>query len=143
MEKELQNIKLNWFKISCIYNKLADKHLANAFLMRVFNIICIFPGDCTQKKIVEFTGAPKQSVNNVIKDLLNSGYITLVKNPKDKRYKLIKTTKKGKELYKSTIAKIEEAELKVLSNFSDEEITNFVNFFSKYNNLLSLEMEYL
>ena len=141
MEKELKEIKINWFKVSCIYNQLADRHLINNFSMRVFNLINIFEKDCTQKKIVEMTGAPKQSVNNVIQDFLDREYITLVTNPKDKRYKLIKLTRKGKTLYHSTLEKIEEAELKVLSNFTEEEIKAYIDFSAKYNELLEKETE--
>lgn len=141
MKKELKEIKINWFKVSSIYNKLADRHLVNFFSMRVFNLIYIFENECTQKKIVEFTGAPKQSVNNVVQDFLSKGYVKLVANPKDKRYKIIKVTKKGKELYQSTLLNIEDAELKVLSNFSDEEIKLFISFSRKYNELLEKEVE--
>lgn len=141
MEKELREIKINWFKVSSIYNKLADRHLVNIFSMRVFHLIIIFQDDCTQKKIVEMTGAPKQSVNNVIQDFLDRGYIKLVVNPKDKRYKLIKITKNGKKLYEATLSKVENAELKVLSQFSDEEIKNYVSFSKKFNDLLEKETE--
>lgn len=141
MEKVLREIKINWFKVSSIYNQLADRHLVNIFSMRVFNLINIFENECTQKKIVEMTGAPKQSVNNVIQDFIDRKYITLVTNPKDKRYKIIKITKAGRKLYDSTLRNIEEAELRVLSNFSEEEIKNFIAFSAKYNELLEKEAE--
>lgn len=141
MEKKLREIKINWFKVSSIYNQLADRHLVNVFSMRVFNLINIFEGECTQKKIAELTGAPKQSVNNVIQDFLDKGFISLVTNPKDKRCKLIKITKAGKVLYKNTLLKIEEAELKVLSHFTDEEIEAYISFSAKYNEMLEKETE--
>lgn len=141
MKKELKEIKINWFNVSSIYNNIADNHLINSFSLRVFNLICIFENECTQKKITEMTGAPKQSINNVIKDFMDKGYITLVQNPKDKRCKIIKLTTKGRDLYQATLAKVEAAETKALSNFTEAEINGFIDFAKKYNDLLSKEVK--
>ncbi|MBQ0009233.1 MAG: MarR family transcriptional regulator [Firmicutes bacterium] len=141
MENKLKKIKINWFKLTSIYNSFSNRHLVNFFSLRVLNVIALFENECTQKKIVEMTGACKQSINNVIQDFIDKGYVTLVKNPKDKRYKLIKLTRSGKNLYDSTLGKVEKTELKVLEEFTSEEIETFLKFGEKYNDLLEKEAE--
>ena len=141
MKDELKEIKINWFKLTSIYNSFSNRHLVNFFSLRVLNIIVLFENECTQKKIVEMTGAPKQSINNVIQDFIDKGYVALIKNPKDKRYKLIKLTRSGKKLYDSTLGNIEKTELKVLEEFTSEELEAFIKFSKKYSGLLEKEAE--
>lgn len=141
MKDELKEIKINWFKLTSIYNGFSNRHLVNFFSLRVLNVISLFENECTQKKIVEMTGAPKQSINNVVQDFIVKGYVTLIKNPKDKRYKLIKLTRNGKSLYESTLGDVEKAELKVLEEFTPMEIEEFIKFSKKYSDLLEKEAE--
>lgn len=143
MDNKLKQIKINWFKVSAIYNSFSDKHLVSLFPAKVLNVIHLLGDECTQKKIVQMLNVPKQSVNNVIQDFIDDGYISLEINPKDKRSKIIKLTDKGNELYRTTIKNIEDAELRVLSNFDSEEISNYIKFSEKYNELLEKELEAL
>ena len=58
---------------------------------------------CTQKMICDQWGLPKQTVNTILKDFENKGYVTFDFLPSDRRNKLILLTDSGKK-YASEIS---------------------------------------
>lgn len=51
----------------------------------------------TQKSLAEKLSAPKQTINNVIKDMEENGLIDLIQAKDDKRIRILRLTDKGKE----------------------------------------------
>lgn len=49
----------------------------------------------TQKEICEKLKAPKQTINNIIKNLEDKGHVRLVKDKDDKRVRILKLTEAG------------------------------------------------
>ena len=77
-------------KIDQVYDVWATKHKLTLYEMMMFyEIFQKENREITQKELSMKLGAPKTSVNSLIKKQLNAGYIWMQVNPQNKREKII------------------------------------------------------
>ncbi len=76
---------------------------------------------CSQKSIVKNWGISKQTLNTIIKDMVNKGLINLEAG-KNKKEKSIHLTKHGETEIKNIIAELMDIESESMMIFSDDEI---------------------
>ena len=74
----------------------------------------------TQKSISQKWMIPKQTVNSILKDYMQKGFIETVSMPEDKRNKILKLTNAGKAYADSIIGALQEKELFVIKELGIE-----------------------
>lgn len=127
--KEFCNIRQG---IEMVYDDYARSNGISYTTLYVLHAISQFE-DCTQKKICENTLLPKQTVNNIIKNLFDKGYINLSVSPTNHRVKIISFTKEGQEYAYPMISHIEKAECEAMESLSPSEQKEFMNSIKMYD----------
>ena len=91
-----------------------------------------------KKKISQQWLIPKQTINMVSKDLQRKGFVELSPLPEDKRNKVIRFTKEGKEYADTIVNALRKAELSVIEEIGVEHMQQlnknmalFAKLFSK------------
>lgn len=127
-----------WQEYNYVYEEWAKAHGLSVNSLLVLCAIHDGGDDCTQKKISQRWMIPKQTINMVFKDFERRGFVELFPLPEDKRNKVIRFTKAGKEYADTIISKLRKAELFAVEEIGiermkqlNENMALFVKFFSK------------
>ena len=81
----------------------------------------------SQKNISEKFGAPKQTINNIIKNLREEGLIDLIPDEDDKRYRILRLTEKGKKNRDKRLKPINESNVRMKERLGDEKLREISN----------------
>lgn len=95
----------------------------------------------TQAEICNMLSLPRQTVNSALKNLQSEGYICLTPVENNKKSKILVLTEKGEVLAKNSADMVLKAEIKVLRQFSENELQLFLSLSEKYAVLLRKEYE--
>lgn len=95
----------------------------------------------TQAEICNMLSLPRQTVNSALKNLQSEGYICLTPVENNKKSKILVLTEKGEGLAKNSADMVLKAEIKVLRQFSENELQLFLSLSEKYAVLLRKEYE--
>lgn len=127
-----------WQEYNYVYEEWAKAHGLSVNSLLVLCAIHDGGDDCTQKKISQRWLIPKQTINMVFKDFERRGFVELFPLPEDKRNKVIRFTKAGKEYADTIISKLRKAELFAVEEIGiermkqlNENMALFVKFFSE------------
>lgn len=96
---------------------------------------------CTQKKIRECYAQPKQTINNIISDLLRNGYITATVDENDKREKKIELTDSGMKYAEQYITPLLEIEQNIVAKMGQEKLQELIDAANLYGSILQSEMD--
>jgi DNA-binding MarR family transcriptional regulator len=127
-------------RIEALYSKWAEKQGLPMHLGQVFYILK-FSESVTQKQISEICEMPKQTVNNVIRQLKANKYITLVANKEDKREKKIKLTPRGKIYIDEFLKPSLELNKAVFNRVGANLLSSFSKAIKTMGDALELEIE--
>ncbi len=97
--------------------------------------------ELSQKQIAINTGLAKQTVNNVIKALIQKNYITLVSSSKDKREKYVVLTDEGKAYSKPILEPLYKLEENVFKVMGIERAQQMIDAITIFNLLFEKEMK--
>lgn len=97
--------------------------------------------DCTQKQIREGYALPKQTVNNIISDLLKNGYITAAVDENDKREKHLSLTESGIKYAEHYLIPLLEIEQNIVEKMGYEKLQELIDAANLYGSILQMEME--
>ncbi len=127
-----------WQEYNYVYEEWAKAHGLSVNSLLVLCAIYDGGEDCTQKKISQRWMIPKQTVNMVFKEFERKGFVELFFLPEDKRNKVIRLTRAGKEYADTIISELRRAELAAVEEIGvermqqlNENMALFVEFFSK------------
>ena len=127
-----------WQEYNFVYEEWAKAHGLSVNSLLVLCAIHDGGDDCTQKKISQRWLIPKQTINMVFKDFERRGFVKLFPLPEDKRNKVIRFTRAGKEYADTIIFELRKAELLAAENVGmermkqlNENMALFVELFSK------------
>lgn len=95
----------------------------------------------TQTEICNMLSLPRQTVKSALKNLQSEGYICLTPVENNKKSKILVLTEKGEGLAKNSADMVLKAEIKVLRQFSENELQLFLSLSEKYAVLLRKEYE--
>lgn len=135
-------------KINCvltdtnaIYHQAALKFGLSDSAMFVLYMLEYKGGSCLLNDVCKELGISKQTVNSTIRKLEDDGIIYL---EQDKgKTKRICLTEKGKPSAKQTGGRLLEIECKVMAEWGDEEIEQYIRLTEKYNALFSEQIKKL
>ena len=104
-----------------LYDAFAKRNgiMMNTFL--VLNVLFYAKEGLTQRDICDKTFQSKQTVNLIIKHLLEDGYVTVTEVPENKRTKIVQMTEAGRSNCGKAVRHITWAEDTAMSMFSPEE----------------------
>lgn len=138
MMAQLQRYYSLWKDCNAMYENWAKKQCLSSNGVFVLYSFYENDGNCTQKSISEKWNIPKQTVNSILKDFLNCGYVEMFSMPEDKRNKIVRLTESGKNFAQNVIGKLHEKEIYVLKKMGFKNIKNlndslesFIRLFKK------------
>lgn len=94
-------------------------------------------GGITQIEICQRTFQSKQTVNLIIKNLLNKSYITVEECKENKREKLVRITEAGKAYCEKVVCHITWAEDTAMSMLTQKEQEQLINLSRKFTKNLT------
>lgn len=122
IQRELQRYYSLWKDGNAMYEEWAKAHGLSSNGVLVLYSLHNDNGECTQKSISQKWCIPKQTVNTILKDFLNKGYVEMTSDLEDKRNKLVCLTESGKEFAGDIIAKLQNRETYVIEKMGLENI---------------------
>lgn len=127
-----------WLEYNNVYEEWAKAHGLSVNSLLVLCAIHDDEENCTQKKISRRWLIPKQTINMVFKDFESKGFVEQFPMPEDKRNKVIRFTKKGKEYADTIVPELRKVELSVIEEMGvermqqlNENMALFVKLFNK------------
>ena len=121
-------------KIDQVYDVWATKYKLTLYEMMMFYEIF-------QKELSMKLGAPKTSVNSLIKKQLNAGYIWMQVNPQNKREKIISLTESGERLARNLVQPLFQYEEEVIGMLDDRDVEIVITVQNKFADILLSKME--
>lgn len=122
-----------------LYSEYAKSHgmLMNTLL--VVNVLFYARDGLTQRDICERTLQSKQTVNLIIRNLLDKAYVTVEERKENKREKLVRMTDTGRDYCEKVVRHVTWAEDTAMSMFSPEEQKQLIDLSRTFTqNLTSL-----
>ncbi|MEY8426400.1 MarR family winged helix-turn-helix transcriptional regulator [Lachnospiraceae bacterium 46-15] len=109
-----------WLEYNNVYAEWAKAQGLSVNSLLVLCAIHDGGDNCTQKKISQRWLIPKQTINMVFKDFERKGLVELYPLPEDKRNKVIRFTKAGKEYADTIVARLRKVELSAIEEIGVE-----------------------
>jgi DNA-binding MarR family transcriptional regulator len=110
--------------------KTLDKYSIGIAHHKVIHLISLYEG-ITITNLLKKLKITKQSLNRVLKDLINIDAIYFKKNKRDTRLKHIYLTKKGEKIFNEIFSNQKKRIYKALLNSTAEEVLYFDNVLKK------------
>lgn len=139
-KKQQRDFYFVWSQINILYCKWAEHFGLNYTTLMVLYGLDVH-GSMTQKNICDFYGFSKQTVNGIVHDLINDGYVVLETSTKDKREKLVILTDEGKAYAKKLLTPLYQAEQFAISTIGDEKFMQMLDTIDIFNILLGKCLE--
>lgn len=132
-----------------LYDEYAKRH---GMLMKTLLVVNVLyydnfydKGGVTQMEICQRTFQSKQTVNLIIRNLLNEAYVTVEERKENKREKLVRITEAGKAYCEKVVRHITWAEDTAMSMFTQEEQKQLISlsrtFTKNLTDLMNQETE--
>ena len=113
--------------------KTLNKYSLGIAHHKVIHLISLYEG-ITISKLLKKLKVTKQSLNRVVKDLINLDAIEFKKDEKDTRLKHVFLTKKGNQIFSEIFSSQKQRIYKALLNSSSIEVNNFNSVLKKIIN---------
>ena len=108
------------------YEMYARTHSLTAKELFVLDILWFTPDGCLQSEICERLSTTKQTVSAIIKKFWKQGYVSLTESKTDRRNKIVRFTKAGREYAKAIIPPPADAEIRAMGELSETEAAELV-----------------
>jgi len=124
-----------------LYCNWSQKQGMPYWVAQVLYILRLSNGAVTQKQICEMCKMPKQTINNLIRQLKTEGFITLVSSVEDKREKKIQLTQLGENYVQESLKPFQEINEKVVDSVGLDLLHQLTKGLNTLGNALEREME--
>ena len=114
LREELRRYYATWREMSLVYEGWAKEQGLSVNMVWVLYALCEEGTVHTQKEIAQQWLLPKQTVNTILKDLAQQGWVTAQPLPEDRRNKRIDLTPEGRRFAEGIVGSLQERELHVL-----------------------------
>lgn len=121
--QQLQRYYALWKESNAVYEEWAKAHELSTNSLLVLYSFYDEDEICTQKTISQKWYIPKQTVNTILKDFAERGFIEMTSLPEDKRNKQVRLTSAGKEFADGVMEKLKKKEMYVMGKMGIERIT--------------------
>ena len=113
--------------------KILDKYSIGVAHHKVIHLLSLYKG-ITISELLKKLKVTKQSLNRVLKDLIQLEAIEFKKDKKDTRLKHVYLSDKGLKLFEEVFSIQKKRFYKALSNSNSKEVSNFNNLLKKIIN---------
>ena len=127
-------------RIRNIYARWAQKRNLSFTTMQVLHLLLV-DGSLTQYQICERYEIPRQSVNNVVNNLKDIGYITLDVKDNNRREKLIVLTNEGLEYSKTLFDPLFEIQESLITKMNKESADQLIKLLTIFGDFLEQEID--
>ncbi len=129
-------------KIDQAYEVWATKHKLTLYeLLMFYEIFQNENREITQKELSMKLGAPKTSINSLIKKQLHAGYIEMCINPQNKREKIISLTENGEHFSRDLVQPLVQYEEEAMGMLDDRDVETVITVQNKFADILLSKME--
>lgn len=129
-----------WGQTNALYSEYTASKKINYYVL--FVLYTLDNHNCmTQKKICEYTGMTKQTVNSVIRELKNKEYITLSSGLEDKREKEVILTERGSKYAKEVLTPLYELESNVFNLIGKERVNKMIEILTLFNTVFENKLK--
>jgi len=111
----------SYYRIDSLYNEWAADHGIKDTTLFVLDEIFIEQEECTQRKVSEKLGYPKQTVSFILNKLEEQGIICREKLPHDQRNNLVRFTEDGMKYAEKILVEMKNAEIEAYQSMTDKE----------------------
>ena len=118
-----------------LYHDFAKENGVNYNVLAVL-YTCSVNGGCTQKKIATEWQLPKQTVNSVCKELLESGILQKERSGKDHRETKMSLTEKGEKVALPVVNKLVKTEERILERLGQEKAKKFLKIYLEIRDVM-------
>lgn len=139
MENELLvSINKALSRINGLYQKWYQKNSINSYQLQTLNALYNEPM-LSQKEISDNYQIPAQTVNNAIKTLEKQGYVQLIPDERDKRWRKISFTEEGVAYAEKTVASLHQLDLAVMKRMGKKKYKQLIALLGDYGEALQEE----
>ena len=142
MDKEAKKNAYLYCKFSdeqfALYDEYAKRHGMMMKTLLVVNALFYASDGMTQRDICARTFQSKQTVNLIVKNLLEHSYATIEEAPDDKRIKIVRMTEAGRTYCGNVVRHITRAEDEAMSMFTPEEQRRLVELSRTFTKNLAM-----
>ena len=129
-----------WGQTNALYNAWTVTHKINYYVLFVLYTLDSH-SSMTQKKICEYTGITKQTVNSVIRNLKKDGYVILSSCLEDKRERKVILTKKGSIYAKKILTPLYEFESNIFSIMGNDRVKQMIGSITLFNTIFEKNLK--
>lgn len=129
----------SWGQTNALYNTWTISHKINYYVLFVLYTLDM-RNSMTQKKICEYTGITKQTVNSVIRTLKKKEYIILTESKTDKREKEVTLTKEGQKYAEEILTPLYNLENNIFNIMGKKRVTQMIESITLFNTLFEKEL---
>jgi len=122
-----------------VYHSAAVRCGLSDSAMWILDLVHTAETPYTQTELLRECHYPKQTIHSTVTDFVKKGIMMLEKIPGTRNRKRILLTEAGEALAEATTARLEEAEKRAASRFSEEERAQFISTLSRFNSALREE----
>lgn len=97
-------------------------------------------GSCTQKLICEYYLVPKQTVNNIVMEMKDRGFIEMGFAPNNRKEKVLVLTPSGEEYIASLVASMNNVEKDMSEKMGEEKMQLLANMLVEYSEIIKEEI---
>lgn len=100
----------------------------------------LLEGSRTQKQLSLRTHLIKQTINNIVKTMLENGFVTLKENPDNYREKYVELTEEGRKKAHEIADELIEIENRAVERMGEEKVKELGNLSRLFGDILKDEM---
>lgn len=139
MEKGLETTNVAIYKVWGICRNWAKRNQVNYLELMVLRLLRHTEA-CTQREIRKTYALPKQTVNNAIKTLSRSGYLTISTAKWDKRQRILQITEAGASYADEKLALLLQVEEAMLNRMGKDDFALMSQLIQDYIRIMEIEM---
>ena len=143
MEKEIKHSLIDF---NMYINQIRGSwvQLAKKFNINYHEMLLLYHlysnGSCTQKLICEYYLVPKQTVNNIVMEMKDRGFIEMGFAPNNRKEKVLVLTPSGEEYIASLVASMNNVEKDMSAKMGEEKLHMLANLLVEYGGIIKEEI---
>ena len=140
VERQRYDFDAVWSQANLLYCRWAERlGFSYPVLMTLYALEV--HGPMTQKCLADRYGFPKQTIHGVVHRLVKDGTVALLPGETDRREKLVTLTGPGRELVRTRLAPLFDAEREALSVIGQERIDRMLDTIGLFNLLMGRNLQ--
>lgn len=132
IKKQLETFNQQMKDLTAIYRRAASQRGVSDNEFWVWYTLLVLGGEYSQQDICEMWSLPKQTINSVIAQLRQKGFLSLEVVPGTRNRKIIRLSESGEAFGKKIVTRIYEAEQRTLAKLTAQEREQCVALMGKY-----------